>query len=390
MSLDAWLTLAARPLNRAQDLDPLMDAIGDRRVVLLGEATHGTREFYEWRAEVTKRLVVEKGHRFVAVEGDWPACREVDRHVRGEAHAEPEDALRAFARWPSWMWANEETVALARWMRSWNEHVDEARRVGFYGLDVYSLWESLDAVLAWLEENDHPAAEAAERALRCFEPYARDEQDYARATTWVPASCQDEVVRLLRELRGQGPGADAAFDAEQNALVAKNAEAYYRAMVRSGAESWNLRDGHMMDTLDRLLARHGKGVVWAHNTHVGDARATDMKDHGMLNLSWRGNASATTPTPSASRRSRAPSSRGVRGARPCARCDSRPPWRRRGSGASTRPWAATRSSFSTTRPRARAAGAATARWASCTTPSGKRGATTCPRTCRAGTTPSFT
>ena len=282
MSLDAWLTLAARPLHRAQDLDPLMDAVGDRPLVLLGEATHGTAEFYEWRAEVTKRLVVEKGYRFVAVEGDWPASREVDRFVRGEAHAEPEDALRAFGRWPSWMWANEETAALARWMRSWNEHVDERRRVGFYGLDVYSLWESLDAVLAWLKENDHPASEAAERALRCFEPYARDEQDYARATTWVPASCHEEVVRLLAELRGQDT--DASFDAEQNALVAKNAEAYYRAMVRSGAESWNLRDGHMMDTLDRLLARRGKGVVWAHNTHVGDARATDMKDEGMVNL----------------------------------------------------------------------------------------------------------
>ncbi|HWH08693.1 MAG TPA: erythromycin esterase family protein [Candidatus Thermoplasmatota archaeon] len=286
MSLDAWLTLASRPLHRAQDLDPLLEAIGDRRVVLLGEASHGTREFYEWRTEVTRRLVAEKGFRFVAVEGDWPACREVDRHVRGQAHAQPEDALRAFGRWPSWMWANQETVELAGWMRSWNDHVDEARRAGFYGLDVYSLWESLDAVLAWLEESGHPASEAAERALRCFEPYARDEQDYARATTWVPESCQEEVVRLLSEMRPAGGAAqDAdAFDAEQNALVAKNAEAYYRAMVRSGAESWNLRDRHMMDTLDRLLARHGKGVVWAHNTHVGDARATDMKDEGMLNL----------------------------------------------------------------------------------------------------------
>ena len=278
MSLDAWLTLAARPLHRAQDLDPLMDAIGDRRVVLLGEATHGTREFYEWRAEATRRLVVEKGFRFVAVEGDWPACREVDRYARGEAHEAPEDALRAFARWPAWMWANEETASFARWLRSWNEHVGEERRVGFHGLDVYSLWESLDAVLAWLEENGHPAAEAAERALQCFEPYARDEQDYARATTWVPGSCEKQVVQLLAELRGQD------FDIEQNALVAKNAEAYYRAMVRSGAESWNLRDGHMMETLERLLARHGRGVVWAHNTHVGDARATDMKDDGMLNL----------------------------------------------------------------------------------------------------------
>ena len=278
MSLDAWLTLAQTPLHRAQDLDPLMDDVGERRIVLLGEASHGTREFYEWRADLTRRLVMEKGFRFVAVEGDWPACRELDRYVRGEAHDEPEAAARAFARWPSWMWANEEVMTFARWLRSWNEHVPEERRVGFYGLDVYSLWESLDAVLAWLEENGHPAVEAAERALRCFEPYARDEHDYANATTWVPDACQKEVVRLLAELRGHD------FDAEQNALVAKNAEAYYRAMVRSGPESWNLRDEHMMDTLDRLLARGGKGVVWAHNTHVGDARATDMKDDGMLNL----------------------------------------------------------------------------------------------------------
>src|SRR5262249_11805753 len=200
--------------------------------------------------------------------------------------------LHAFQRWPTWMWANEEVVALADWLRQHNEALPPERKVGFYGLDVYSLWESLYAILDYLHRVDPSALPAAWRAFRCFEPYGEDVQEYARATRFVPNSCEDEVVTLLREMRSRArayreDGREAYFQAEQNALVLKDAEAYYRAMVRGGPDSWNIRDRHMTDTLDRLMKHHGAGaraIVWEHNTHIGDARFTDMADDGMVNV----------------------------------------------------------------------------------------------------------
>lgn len=281
----------ARPLRSAEDLDPLLERVGDARVVMLGEASHGTHEYYTWRTLITQRLVEEKGFHFLAVEGDWPDCRRVDRYLKSAStESSGRDVLHAFDRWPTWMWANREIVDLVEWMRGFNEGHPERRGVGFYGLDVYSLWDSLREVLAFLEARDGDAVEAAREAFRCFEPYAEDPQDYARATWIVPSSCRDEVVRLLARVerfRAEVDGSEAAFDAEQNALVARNAEDYYRTMVRGSAESWNVRDEHMMDTLDRLLDFHGPGskaVVWAHNTHIGDARATDMAGEGMVNI----------------------------------------------------------------------------------------------------------
>lgn len=288
----AWRMLADSVAERLQpaasiaDLDPLIRRMADARVVLLGEATHGTHEFYAWRAAITERLVEEHGFNVVAVEGDWPDCRALDAHVRGGGPASAEDALRAFRRWPTWMWANREVADLARWMRGWNEgHPRDV--VSFRGLDVYSLWDSMDVVLRYLETRDPAAAEDARRAYACFEPYMRDEQAYARATTWVPASCEREVVQVLADLAERAILGEEDFDAQMNARVAANAEAYYRAMVRNDAQSWNLRDAHMMDTLDLLLERGGpraKAIVWAHNTHVGDARATDMVADGTWNL----------------------------------------------------------------------------------------------------------
>ena len=260
-------------------LDPLLERIGDARIVLLGEASHGTHEYYVWRARISKRLIEEKGFRAIAVEGDWPDCAVVDRALR-RGGPPMEAVLSTFRRWPTWMWANWEIAALGEWLRG--------RGVGFYGLDVYSLYESMDAVLRHLRAH-HPKelAEAAQAAYACFDPYGGDPVEYARATVWAPTECEEEVVGVLRDLmRSRAPGDDpeAHFDAEMNAWAAVDAERYYRAMVRGSSESWNVRDVHMMDTLDRLVERDGKVVVWAHNTHVGDARHTDMVRRGMTNL----------------------------------------------------------------------------------------------------------
>jgi erythromycin esterase-like protein len=284
----------ARPLDGPDDLDPLLDRIGDARFVLLGEASHGTADYYNWRTRISRRLIAEKGFSFIAVEGDWPDCYRVNRYVRGldDAAGNAREVLHAFERWPTWMWANEEVVALAEWMRSHNDRRPAKQRAGFYGLDVYSLWESLYAVMAYLQRTDPAALPAAWRAFRCFEPYGEDVQAYARATRFVPNSCDDEVIDLLQALRRKAPeytadGGEAHFAAEQNALVLKNAENYYRTMVGGGSESWNLRDRHMTETLERLMQHHGsraKAIVWEHNTHIGDARFTDMADAGEFNV----------------------------------------------------------------------------------------------------------
>ena len=197
--------------------------------------------------------------------------------------------LGRFERWPTWMWANQEVAAFVDWLRDFNRAT--GRDVGFYGLDVYSLWDSMRVVADYLDEHQPDALTPAWDAYRCFEPYAEDPQHYAWATRMVPTSCEDEVVRLLVEVRRRAGSLDgdpeAGLDARQNAEVMAGAERYYRTMVRADAQSWNVRDCHMADTLDRLVAHHGPGakaVVWEHNTHIGDGRATDMAAHGMVNV----------------------------------------------------------------------------------------------------------
>ena len=282
----------ATPLRDRSDLDALIERIGDARYVLLGEASHGTSEFYTWRAEISKRLIAEKGFSFIAVEGDWPDCYSVNRYVKSLEGESAEDVLHAFSRWPTWMWANREVIELTEWMRDHNANLPANRQAGFYGLDVYSLWESMHSVLEYLDRLDPQLARNARRAYSCFEPYEEDAQEYARATVLVPTSCEDEAVQILSQLRARSPefrddGPDAYFNAEQNALVARNAELYYRMMVRGGAGSWNVRDNHMVETLNRLMTHHGpraKAIVWEHNTHIGDARFTDMARSGMVNV----------------------------------------------------------------------------------------------------------
>jgi len=293
-TLESYVRHAALPLSDASDLDPLIDRIGDARVVLLGEASHGTSEFYTWRAELSKRLIRERGFNFIGVEGDWPDCYRVNRYIKSmrDGGHDAQSVLHAFERWPTWMWANREVVSLVDWLHRHNESLPDARKVGFYGLDVYSLWDSMRVVMEFLARVDPSLAAAARRAYNCFEPYAEDVQEYARATALVPTSCEDDAVAVLRALRSKATtfredGREGYFDAEQNALVARNAERYYRTMVRGGPASWNVRDHHMVETLDRLVEHHGpmaKAIVWEHNTHIGDARFTDMARAGMVNV----------------------------------------------------------------------------------------------------------
>ncbi len=281
-------------LNNIGDLDTLIEKIGDTKYVLLGEASHGTHEYYTWRTAITKRLITEKGFSFISVEGDWPDCYRLNRYVKNypDSGKNAYDVLREFNRWPTWMWANWETVALAEWLRKHNEQLPRNKKVGFYGLDVYSLWESLSAIINYLEKVDKPAKEVALKAFRCFEPYSDEEgQAYARATQMIPVSCRNEVVSLLKEILirmiNYNTDHEAVMNAEQNAHVIVNAERYYRAMVEGGPRSWNIRDHHMVSTLNRLMNFTGSGakaIIWEHNTHIGDARATDMAQEGMVNV----------------------------------------------------------------------------------------------------------
>ncbi len=279
-------------LSTSKDLDALMEDIGDRKVVMLGEASHGTHEFYTWRTAITKRLISEKGFRFIGVEGDWPDCYRINRFIKGykDAGSSSREVLEQFDRWPTWMWANWEIDALTEWLKEWNQHLPADQKIGFYGLDVYSLWDSMREMMSYLEKEDPQAAQLVKKAIECFEPFEEREHMYARYSL-TEHSCRDEVVALLKEIRLKAQFLDgdreAGFNTEQNAFVVANAEKYYRAMVGFDNESWNVRDRHMMETLDRLMQFHGmkvKAIVWEHNTHIGDARATDMKRAGMVNI----------------------------------------------------------------------------------------------------------
>ena len=289
-----------RPLAEEDDYADLLGFIGDARFVLLGEASHGTHEFYRERARITQQLVLHKGFTAVAIEGDWPDAYRVNRFVQGLGDDSfAVDALAGFQRFPTWMWRNVEVVDFVEWLAAHNAARPEADRVGFYGLDLYSLHASMAAVLHYLDRRDPEAAAQVRERYACFEQYGADTQLYGLMAGLRGArDCEAEMVAALVELRrravnehgSQDKGEDA-FDAEQNARLVRNAESYYRTMYRSDVSSWNLRDRHMAETLgeiERHLQRKGrppKIVVWAHNSHLGDARATDMgRRRGEINL----------------------------------------------------------------------------------------------------------
>ncbi|GAA4369360.1 hypothetical protein GCM10023185_42940 [Hymenobacter saemangeumensis] len=280
------------PLRSEADLDPLMKAIGNARVVLLGEASHGTHEYYTWRAALSKRLIREKGFRFIAVEGEWADSYRVNNFIKGprQDSAATVQLLRHYNRWPTWMWGNYEVASLVTWLNQHNQAQAPANKVGFFGLDVYCLWEALSDLMPHLE-GDAPAQQAARRAQRCFQPYSPSAEGYAEAVARADASCRAETQRLWQAIqKSTGPGVaqnEGQFVAQQHVLVALNGERYYRTAVQSYTESWNIRDRHMAETLSRLMTLHGpaaKAIVWEHNTHVGDARYTDMARSGEVNV----------------------------------------------------------------------------------------------------------
>jgi erythromycin esterase len=281
-------------LENMEDLDPLMNYIGDAKYVLLGEASHGTHEYYTWRAKITQRLIQEKGFSFIGVEGDWPDCCRLNRFAKGFLNAGTDvyKVLNEFKRWPTWMWANWEIAAFIDWLKAYNVNLPADKRIGFYGLDVYSFRESMNSIIEYLEKNDPKALVIAKTAMKCFEPYGKDEgQSYARASSYVPELCEKEILHLLTEIVKNVPNynhdAENVLSTEQNAFIARNAEKYYRSMIKRGSASWNIRDEHMVSTIERLMKFHGKDakiIVWEHNTHIGDARATDMASEGMVNV----------------------------------------------------------------------------------------------------------
>jgi erythromycin esterase-like protein len=277
----------------ARDYDSLVDRIGDQRVVLIGEASHGTHEFYRERAEITRRLIVEKGFRAVAAEADWPDAYRVNRYVRGlGGDRSADEALSGFKRFPAWMWRNDVVLDFLKWLRAHNESLHDGEpQAGFYGLDLYSLFSSIGEVLRYLDRTDPEAAKRARTLYGCFDHFHDDPQAYGYGVSYgISKSCEDEVVHLLGKFREQASDSDDFFDAAQNARLIKNAEEYYRSMFRGRVSSWNLRDQHMFETLQELVSRleadgrPGKVVVWAHNSHLGDARATEMGEQGEFNL----------------------------------------------------------------------------------------------------------
>lgn len=284
--------IPAHALTNEGDLDAILNEVGDARIVLLGEASHGTAEYYQWRTALTRRLIQEKGFNAIGVEGEWADSYRVNQFIQGpqKDSLQAVEMLRQYDRWPTWMWGNHEVASLVTWLNKTNNSRGAAQKVGFYGLDVYCIWEAAED-LAPLVQNNDTLRSLAQQVYNCFRPFSADPQEYATAIARSTANCRSAAERLwngIYNATGSATARDeAAFLMQQNALVIKNGEQYYRTAVSDNAESWNIRDRHMEQTLRRLLEKGGpdsKIIVWAHNTHVGDARYTDMAASGMVNL----------------------------------------------------------------------------------------------------------
>lgn len=290
-ALSAALHAAGEDLPPPEDMGfgPFFDRFGDARLVLLGEATHGTSEFYRARAAISRHLIEHHGFNIVAVEADWPDAAGIDRFVRHRPHMPREDA--AFARFPSWMWANHEVKDFVDWLRAFNDKQPVEKRAEFRGLDVYSMRASIAAVLSYLHRTDPQAAKEARRRYGCLTPWQDSPQSYGRRAIAGLESCEKQANEQLRALLDHrlmqaGEAGEDFFDAQQNARIVRAAEEYYRAMYYGATESWNLRDRHMFDTLQRLIAHRpgAKAIVWAHNSHIGNAAATAMGWQGEFNI----------------------------------------------------------------------------------------------------------
>lgn len=293
------LRAAMQGIESARDLTPLVSSAAEAQIVLIGEASHGTHEFYETRAQLTRQLIENGGFRIVSLEADWPDTLRVHRYVTGRTkERDAAEALGDFRRFPAWMWRNSVMMEFVDWLREWNAKRPVEERAGLFGLDLYSMHASIESVLGYLDKVDPESARRARSRYGCFELFGEDPQMYGYATTRGQAEpCEDEVVAQLAELRrkygelmrrdGQ-LAKDEFFYAEQNARLIANAEKYYRSMFRGRDESWNLRDQHMAETLDALIEHFDRGrakaIVWAHNSHLGDARATEMSARGEWNV----------------------------------------------------------------------------------------------------------
>lgn len=281
---NAHLKKHATPFGSIDDFSSLIETYKDKKVVMIGESSHGTHEFYAWRARISKELIEKHGFNFIAVEGDWPACHKIHERIQNRLREDPLKTLSNFSRWPTWMWGNLEMVEVVNWLSDWNEH---GHSVGFHGLDVYSLYESIDQVKKSVAKRNPEILEAVQEFYSCFDPYLHNEKAYAKSLFQYPEGCAEEVSFALEEiLKSNIQHDEGFFDAIQNAKIIRNAEKYYRTMI-TGEDSWNVRDNHMMETLERLLEFYGseaKGIVWAHNTHIGDYRATDMILSNQINI----------------------------------------------------------------------------------------------------------
>lgn len=308
MNIDAQQKLlhvlneAAEPISASFDYSSLIEKIGNARIVLIGEATHGTQEFYQTRIEITKQLITKKGFMAVAIEGDWPDAYRVHRYIQGkESIDDGESALDDFTRFPTWMWRNTTLPPFLKWLREYNDAPDAVYKVGFYGLDLYSMNRSIHAVVRYLMKVDPIAAQQAKNRYACFDHLNVDPQMYGYlANAKIKKSCTAEVIEAFNQIQhhafkfihqGDEAAEDDYFFATQNARVVKNAEAYYRAMFDDHISSWNLRDRHMTEMIS-ILADHledrfnkpAKIIIWAHNSHVGDARVTEMGERGEVNI----------------------------------------------------------------------------------------------------------
>lgn len=295
-----WIKNNIIKLKKTNDLNKLIKQSGNSKLVLLGESTHGTSEYYYWRAEISKQLIQKKGYSFIAVEGDWASIYKLNLYVKGisDEFSHSREILKTFNRWPEWMWANEEIVELAEWMKKYNSRLAINKRVGFYGMDVYGQWEAIEQVIDYVNEYFPEYSDRINNKYNCYLPYKNDDWSYPQALISGATPCIEPLnnaIELIYTLKDNINTEDynLFFNAKQNAYVVKNAETYFRIAPQNNVQSWNSRVDHMFETVKRLLAYYGdnsKGIVWAHNTHIGDASATSMLGQGMYNI---GNISRT-------------------------------------------------------------------------------------------------